>query len=178
MKAERIKKKVISKQLVTPRSITCGTENPASVGCRFYELEGGELGTFFVPQSIHEGHNGIMHGGISGAVLDEVMGRSTLAHADAESSDDWIPRYVTAEMTVKYKKPIKTGEKMFAYGRVDKVDGRCRFASGEIIDETGELMVTATGVYVQVEIPQNDKPGYRQHMEKRDKLSDEDPKEL
>lgn len=178
MKAERIKKKVKSKQLVTPRSITCGNENPSSLGCRFYELEGGEVATFFTPQSIHEGHNGIMHGGMSGAVLDEVMGRSTLNSILSSSAEDWVPRYVTAEMTAKYKKPIRVGEKMFAYGRVDKAEGRCCFTSAEIIDEDGEIMASATGVYVRVNTPEDEKPGYRQYNEKRDKLDKDDPKEL
>ena len=87
MKTQRQKRKVISKQLPTPCSITCGSENPASLGCQFYELEGGEVGTIFTPRSIHEGHNGIMHGGMSGAVLDELWEEplSTWISAAAET---------------------------------------------------------------------------------------------
>ena len=42
MKLEREKKRVLRKQIPTPTSITCGAENNASLGCQFYELEGGE----------------------------------------------------------------------------------------------------------------------------------------
>ena len=45
--SKRIKKKVIRRQISTTNSITCGTENPASLGCVFYELEGGEVATVF-----------------------------------------------------------------------------------------------------------------------------------
>ena len=41
---------------------------------------------------------------------------------------------------------------MTAYGRIDGKDGRKRFASGEILSSKGEIMATATGVYVSVDI--------------------------
>ena len=53
-KTDRKKKRVIAKQTRTKTSIVCGTENPASLGCDFYELEDGELATFFTPKEIHE----------------------------------------------------------------------------------------------------------------------------
>ena len=64
MKTTRIKRKVLDKQLVTANSITCGKDNTASLGCRFYDLEGGEVATVFIAGKIHEGHNNIMHGGL------------------------------------------------------------------------------------------------------------------
>lgn len=148
--SKRIKQKVLRKQISTTNSITCGTENPASLGCVFYELEGGEVATVFECQRWHEGHQGIMHGGISAAVLDEVMGRANRVH-DRMEGEVQIP-FVTAEMTVKYLKPIMRGETMTAYGRIDGKDGRKRFASGEILSSKGEIMDTATGVYVSVDI--------------------------
>lgn len=174
MKTERKKRKVINKQLPTPCSITCGTDNPASMGCSFYELEGGEVGTFFVPREIHAGHNGIMHGGMSGAVLDELMGRATL-HREVSDENSWTPTYVTSEMTVKYRKPISVGKKMYGYGRVDRVDGRCCFASSGIVDENDEIMATANGVYVQVDLPEDQEPGYKEIDSNRAELTAVDP---
>lgn len=177
MKTDRAKRKVITKQLPTPNSVTCGPENPASLGCQFYELEGGEIGTVFTPKSIHEGHQGIMHGGMSAAILDELMGRATL-HTNNGGHDKWIPAFVTAEMTVKYRKPILVGQKMYGYGRVDKIDGRVRYAYSGIVDENDEIMATATGVYVQVDLPNDNKPGYREASGMRAELTEDDPKEL
>ena len=177
MKTERKKRKVICKQIPTPFSITCGSDNPASLGCQFYELEGGEVGTIFTPKNIHEGHRGIMHGGMSGAVLDELMGRATL-HADFNGEDQWTPMYVTAEMTVQYKKPILVGTRMYGYGRIDKVEGRCCYATSGIIDENDEIMARATGVYVRVDLPGDDTPGYRRSENTRAALDEDDPTEL
>lgn len=148
--SKRIKRKVLRKQISTTSSITCGTENPASLGCVFYELEGGEVATVFKCGRWHEGHEGIMHGGMSGAVLDEVMGRANRSY-DRLTGGLKVP-VVTAEMTVKYLKPIMSGELMTACGRIDRRDGRKRFASGEILNEAGEVMASATGVYVSVDI--------------------------
>ena len=148
--SKRIKKKVIRRQISTTNSITCGTENPASLGCVFYELEGGEVATVFKCGRWHEGHEGIMHGGMSGAVLDEVMGRANRSY-DRLTGGLKVP-VVTAEMTVKYLKPIMSGELMTACGRIDRRDGRKRFASCKIVNEAGEIMVSASGVYVSVDI--------------------------
>lgn len=176
MKIERVKSKVEGKQLSTPNSITCGSNNPSSLKCVFYDLENGEVATFFTPERVHEGHTGIMHGGLSAAVLDEAMGRATI-HQTAKGDEEWLPKYVTAEMTTKYLKPILVGKKMMVYGRVDKIEGRCCFNSAEITDEDGEIMATATGVYVRVDqlkdlLPASD------YLSQVAVLSEDDPKEL
>lgn len=177
MKTTRIKRKVLDKQLVTANSITCGKDNTASLGCRFYDLEDGEVATVFIAGKIHEGHNNIMHGGLSGAVLDEVMGRSTL-NCILSEPEEAQPRYVTAEMTVKYKKPIEVGKKMYAYGRVEHAEGRCCYATSEIVDESGEIMSTASGVYVEVDVPSEESDDYRKYNKSREELSGDDPEIL
>ncbi len=175
MKTERVRSKVKGKQLSTFNSITCGEGNPSSLKCVFYDLENGEVATFFTPDNIHEGHTGIMHGGLSASVLDEVMGRANLHRTASEG--EWLPKYVTAEMTTKYLKPILIGNKMFAYGRVTDVNGRCCFASAEITDEFGEIMATAQGVYVKVDQLKDLIPS-EEYIKKTALLTKEDPKEL
>ena len=176
MRIDRSKRKVICKQLPMARSITCGKENPASLECEFYELEGGEVATVFTPKTIHEGHIGIMHGGMSAAILDELMGRATL-HVDI-NDDAWVPRYVTAEMTVKYRRPIAVGETMYGYAKIDKAEEKCCFVSSEVVDETGEIMATATGVYVKVHWPADNAPEHKQETGIKGELCQLDPKEL
>ena len=177
MKLQRQKRKVITKQLPTPMSITCGNENPSALGCQFYELEGGEVGTVFVPRNLHEGHNGIMHGGMSAAVLDELMGRATL-HTEFDGGGDWLPTYVTAEMTVKYRRPIVVGNTMYGYGIVERSEGSCCYSSSDVTDESGEIMAEASGVYVHVELPEDEKSGFKEIDSTRAALTSDDPKEL
>ena len=151
-----------------------GTENPASLGCDFYELEDGELATFFTPKEIHEGHDGIMHGGLSGAILDEVMGRCNFV----EAADGTLYNpYVTGEMTVRYYLPIRVGTKMRAFGRVDRSEGRKNFNSGEILDADGVVVAEAAGIYIRTNfiddqnVPEGEKRGILP-------LTAEDPAEL
>lgn len=147
---ERDRKKVTGKQASTATSITSGTKNPASLGCIYYELESGEVATVFRCDRWHEGHEGIMHGGLSAAILDEAMGRANWAY-DGMNGEERAS-IMTAEFTVKYLKPILRGEKMTAYARIERKEGRKRFASGEILNEDGVVMAKASGVYVSVEI--------------------------
>ena len=99
MKTERTKKTVKDKQLISSGSMTCGKDNPASLGCEYYELEGGEVATFFVPTELHQGHTGILHGGMSASVLDEVMGRS-ISNCEALEREE---RELTERLGVWYR---------------------------------------------------------------------------
>ena len=175
---ERQKKKVICKHIPTDNSITCGPHNPASLGCQFYELEDGEVATFFTAKRIHEGQLSIVHGGLSAAVLDELMGRSALATGRKQIDEDWIPRYVTAEMTVKYKKPILVGQKIHGFGRVYNKEGRRRYTSSELINEDGEVVASAEGIFVEIKVPKSELSEYGIRDKNRQKLSENDPKEL
>lgn len=170
----RKKQKVLAKQVRTTTSIVCGTENPASLGCIFYQLENGELATKFTAREIHEGHDNIMHGGMSGAVLDEVMGRCNFI--TDENGNTYNP-YVTAEMTVKYLKPIPVGSEMRAFGRIDRKEGRKNFNSGEIINAQGDVMATSTGVYVAVSSIR-DSNNEDDKAEQLEPLGPEDPVEI
>lgn len=63
-----------------------------SLGCVFYKLEGGEAATIFRCSRWHEGHEGIMHGGMSAAVLDEVMASATGVYVSVDivnANEDW-----------------------------------------------------------------------------------------
>lgn len=77
---------------------------------------------------------------------------------------------------MKYLKPIMSGEVMTAYGRIDSKDGRKRFASGEIVNEAGEIMASATGVYVSVDFVDNNTD--RKQAQLGMELGPDDPEEL
>ncbi|MBQ6900432.1 MAG: PaaI family thioesterase [Firmicutes bacterium] len=149
-KGRQNKSRIVGKQRPTSTSITCGKDNPSSLRCVFYELESGELAAPFCAKHIHEGHRGVMHGGLSAAIIDETMGRSNAVY-HKKTGRDYIP-VVTAQMTTKYIKPIYVGEPMVAYGRVIKEEGRKRFATGEIINEKGEVVLEAEALFITVDL--------------------------
>ena len=66
---------------------------------------------------------------------------------------------------------------MFVYGRVDRIEGRCCFTSSEITDEEGEVMATATGVYVRIDKLKDLLPA-EDYIKQAAVLTEEDPQEM
>ena len=115
-----------------------------------------------------------MHGGLSAAIVDETMGRSHAVY-QKQMGREYIP-VVTAQMTTKYIKPIYVGEPMVAYGRIVREDGRKRYATGEIINEQGEVVLEAEALFITVDftLDRDEIVGYHEICE----LSAVDPLEL
>ena len=88
----------------------------------------------------HEGWEGIAHGGILAALLDEAMGWALFKH------DCWG---VTAELTTRYRRPVEVGRRIRVEGWVTATGRRAFRTAGRILDAAdGTLLCEATGVYV------------------------------
>lgn len=92
----------------------CGKENPQGLGLSFEKADGG-VSAKFTPGRVHQGYRGIVHGGIISAVLDEAMAHAAIA-------DGFMP--VTAEMTVRFKKTLFTGQETVVEAKIEAVEGR------------------------------------------------------
>ncbi|MCE5195361.1 MAG: PaaI family thioesterase [Nitrospiraceae bacterium] len=79
----------------------CGENNDYGLKLSFKNIDG-KVVSEFTPSKTHQGYKDITHGGIITAVLDETM-------IQAAISKDIKP--VTAEITVRFKAPLATGEK-------------------------------------------------------------------
>lgn len=169
---ERRPLKVLRKYHRGTYGIVNGTENPSTLNCTFYIMEAGYVGTRFVPGKFHEGHGSMMHGGVIGAVLDELMGFST---GNVELPVE--KPLVTAEMTVKYKRPIPTGIEVKGFARVVRQEGRRFYTEGHLEGADGKVLAMATGVFVAVDVAGDDKAGtYKPFAE--EELDEKDPKIL
>ena len=92
------------------RCYVCGKKNPAGLGVDFeINVEARSIHASFTPADIHQGYEGIVHGGILSALLDEAMAKLAFSLG--------IPA-VTAEMTVKFKSPAAPGEELSVSGRL------------------------------------------------------------
>ena len=170
----REKSKVLGKHLGIGRSIVSGSENPVGLKMVFYTLESGESASFFTPENLHEGHEGVFHGGLISSVLDEVMGRA--ARRSFGSNDDGCYTVFTGELTVKYLKPILTGYKKYVFAKSVKIDGRKNYTEGYIVDENNVVYAKSTGIYVSVMLDSIDEPTFK--AGKMYELNENDPKEL
>ena len=98
------------------RCYVCGRDNPSGLHVDF-EIDRGSrtITGRFTPRTEHEGWEGIVHGGIVAALLDEAMVKLA-AHLGIPS--------VSAELTVKFKAPAAPGEELAISGRITKEASR------------------------------------------------------
>jgi uncharacterized protein (TIGR00369 family) len=88
----------------------------------------------------HEGGPDVAHGGWTAAVLDEVIGHVPLLLDQMT---------VTAELTVRFLKPVPLGRPLEASARVDRVDGSRWYMSGELVLASSRaLLARASGIWI------------------------------
>jgi acyl-coenzyme A thioesterase PaaI-like protein len=87
-----------------------------------------------------EGGPGVAHGGWTAGVLDEVLGHVPILHGQLT---------VTGTLTVRFVKPVPIERPLEARARVDRVEGRKWFCSGELVlASSGAELARANGVWV------------------------------
>lgn len=117
----------------------CGSENPHNVGLRWYVDESGVVSSEFTLTLAQQGPPGHAHGGLSAAVLDEVMGVAV-----------WYAGYIVAaaKIEVNYRKPVPLGQCITTKGYITRRSGRKIYARGEICLPDGSVGVTGRGLYI------------------------------
>lgn len=83
---------------------------------------------------------GVVHGGLVCTLLDSVVGCAVHSTLPAGTG------YTSLELKVSYLRPVRAGEgDLVATGRVTKPGRRAAFSEGEVRDEAGRLVATASG---------------------------------
>ena len=137
------------KRIKQPNSLhcfICGLENPVGLHLHIYETAPGEVeATFSAPEQF-QGYPGVLHGGIVGAIIDEISGRAHMG------SDPLNPRFMfTAKMEVKYRQNVPIGRQLKIQGKAGKSKGRVAEAWAGIYDaESGELLAEGTTMLINV----------------------------
>lgn len=117
----------------------CGEDNPIGLHLQA-RFEGEALVAEFTPQKAHQGYAGIMHGGIMSALLDEMMGK-LLAHTGRAS--------VTAEITVRFRRPVMIGQSLSLRAWVEQERGRVIIGRAEARNGEGAVCGEATATFVR-----------------------------
>lgn len=139
---------IVRTQPVSKDCLVCGTDNLLGIKARFYETTEGELLARFTLEKQHQSYPGIAHGGISAAILDETIGRAIMI------SHDQMTFGLTAELQVRYRKPVPMGVELTVIGRIDKDQGRLFEGSGELYLPDGSVAIEAQGRFVKRRIDQ------------------------
>lgn len=95
----------------------------------------------------HANRNGRVHGGIHATVLDAAMGfAASAAFARAENGRTADTDVLTLSMTTNFVGATDR-DRIVATGRVDRHGRSLGFASGEVRDDEGTLLATATATF-------------------------------
>ncbi len=143
-----MKHRIINSQNVSKNCLVCGIDNPYGLKTRFYETDSQELVAIFRPLSEHQSYPNVTHGGITAAILDEVIGRAIMMTTDAQTFG------VTVELNVRYKKPVPTDVELKAVGRITRDAGRLFQGNGELYLPDGTIAVAAEGRYMKRRLEQ------------------------
>ena len=123
----------------------CGERNPDGLRLRIEYPSPGRCRIEFVPPKKFQGWQGILHGGIIATILDEAF-----AHALGGAARGAGQAAVTAEMTLRFKKPVRIGEKLIVEGRVVGEKGRIVECQSVMRDESGRELASATGKLIRI----------------------------
>lgn len=120
--------------------IVCGRDNPVGLHIQFRRTPAGVEATVR-PQVHFQGFSGVLHGGVVCGLLDDAMWWAIYAQREVIT--------MTAEIAVRYKKPVPVGADLRVEASVDAArSGRLFLASGRLRDAAGEVLAEAHGKFL------------------------------
>ncbi len=120
----------------------CGKKNVKGLKLDFsLDKEKRSMETIFIPEEWQQGYAKILHGGIIATLLDEVMGK--LAFELGINA-------VTAEISVRFKKPVGLNDRLLVKGQIAGEDSRIIYAKAELRFMDGSLAAEANSKLVVV----------------------------
>lgn len=115
----------------------CGQANQAGLRLEFHTNASSQAVEANVTFPSHmQGWRDTVHGGLLATVLDEAMVKAAIAQN---------VKCVTAEITVKYRKPVATGASYVVSGKILESRGRILLAESQILGPDGQIHAQATG---------------------------------
>ncbi|MBQ2955335.1 MAG: PaaI family thioesterase [Clostridia bacterium] len=133
--------KVTGKQKNSRMCVICGMDNPFGLKAPFYNMEDGSVMTKFMYREEHQSYPGRVHGGLIGAMLDELGFRACWVKDDSV----WG---VTMNLETLYRKPVPYGEELIGRGKVERQTARFAQVKSEIMTMDGTILASATGKFL------------------------------
>ncbi|MFH1090717.1 MAG: PaaI family thioesterase [Pseudomonadota bacterium] len=122
----------------------CGPENSKGLHLKFFKLDEDAVTTEFYPPQEWSGWDGLMHGGLQCALLDEIT-------AWAVSTLKGRVYFVTIGLEVRYRRPVRLDQKLTLIGRILKETGRGSRVLGRILDRKGRVLSEAESTVLHVD---------------------------
>jgi len=110
------------------KCFVCGQANAGGLRIQFHSAGDGSVEARWKPEETLEGFPGIVHGGIVATLLDEAMSKAIAALGCTA---------LTAELKVRYRRPVRSGKELAVRGWVlDRQKRRVR-AEAAVVDRDG-----------------------------------------
>jgi len=120
----------------------CGADNPRGMKLVFeLDHDARKVSGRFRLGLEYQGANRILHGGIIALLFDEAMGKLNRLHG---------VRAVTAELNVKYLRPVPVDAEIIVEAREDSRDGRNLIHRAEMRDPAGKVFARSKGRFVAI----------------------------
>ncbi len=126
----------LNKQPNSDMCFVCGRNNPAGLYMHFYDNGQNEVFSEYTVADRYQSYPGIVHGGITASILDEVVGRVAMI-------GDHHHFMVSVKLQVLYRHPVPIETPLEIRGRIVRLRGRLGKAQGEIILPDGKVACEA-----------------------------------
>ena len=150
--------KVLSTQLNSKNCIICGMENDLGLKAPFYNLDDNSVATIVTFKDFHQSYPDRTHGGMTSALLDELMGRAL-----------WVTEPemfgVTTTLNVTYRKAVPLNTPVKARAVITFNSARGFTAKGELYAMDGTLLVQGNAKYFKMPFNVAFKEGKSMHDE-------------
>lgn len=127
----------------------CGPANQHGLGIRSF-VDGDEIVCTWQPQTMHQAFPGVLNGGIIGALLDCHCNWAAAYHLMHDQERDEPPCTVTAEYSIKLRRPTPTETPVTLRAQLVEIDGNRARISGTLT-AGGRVCATCDGLFVAVE---------------------------
>jgi acyl-coenzyme A thioesterase PaaI-like protein len=134
------------------RCFGCGARNERGLRIKS-RPEGDEVVLDWVPEAHHQGYGGFLNGGIIGTLFDCHSNWTAAYQLMLRRGDGVLPCTVTAEFTVRLRRPTPSALPLRLRARVVEF-GEDRAVVEAVLESAGQATATCRGVFVAV------KPGH------------------
>jgi acyl-coenzyme A thioesterase PaaI-like protein len=131
----------------TRSCFVCGENNPHGLHLKS-RIEEGRVVLDYTTREADRGYRQMVHGGIVGTLLDEVMTWAAILFVRKAC--------VAAEFTTRLKTPVEVGQRLRVEGETETGRSRLVLTTGRALDANGNVVATASGKYVPMPPAQAD----------------------
>jgi acyl-coenzyme A thioesterase PaaI-like protein len=124
---------------VHPHCVVCNPANSSGLRTEFTVQEDNSVVGEFPGSTVFEGYPGLLHGGVTAALLDGAMTNCLFARG--------IEAF-TAELTVRYREPVDARNKIAVRASLTESHGRLHLLRAEL-RQAGRIKATARGKFIE-----------------------------